>query len=538
MLDEVGAAGDGKLELPPRHGDTGGGFLAPAAGGARADVVHEHVTIAPQGRAGARRGQPFGYLMGHPVGAEPRRGGQAVRRTVRAGRVVGGDNPAAQPAQEPGRHRASLAQRAVPATVSQKLASMIGMSVNTLRDRQASSKPRQLRTAAGRSRARVIRPASSSATQASDSPRDDSAQPRPVPPCAGGAAVPAAGPVPASGARVEELADEADRFGCLGEHDVKAGEDVAAVAGGPGRGCLVVGRGRVAMARVHAEPGRPGHRADEAQAACLLGGQDTGGLKPVHEGVRGQQRVGGAPQLAVGGGQVAPQRRGIRGAPGAADADHAEQVAVPERGRVDPQQPLQRDLGGAKIEVLPASTALTPLRLIICRLGMSGEAFEQELHAWLAAREPAGAVTALLEAAAEEDAAYLTTGAQIAAGIEGDTEAAWLSAMSLPAIRPYAVAELNRRAGRDARHDPLPGLEPAECDAVVMASRAIVAGYATGGADGVAAAVRQAAAPGSETVLFEQMWRSRQVRGQATLPGFDLDLPGRRARETLGVATR
>ncbi len=166
---------------------------------------------------------------------------------------------------------------------------------------------------------------------------------------------------------------------------------------------------------------------------------------------------------------------------------------------------------GAKVEVLPASAALTPIQLIICRLGMSGEAFEQELHAWLAAREPAGAVTALLEAAAEEDAAYLTTGVQIAAGIEGDTEAAWLSAMSLPAIRPYAVSELNRRAGRDAQHDPLPGLEPFDCDAVVMASQAIVAGYATGGSEGVAAAVRQAAAPGSETALFEQMWRSRHL---------------------------
>src|SRR5712691_11133002 len=166
---------------------------------------------------------------------------------------------------------------------------------------------------------------------------------------------------------------------------------------------------------------------------------------------------------------------------------------------------------GAKIEVLPGSAALTPLQLIICRLGMSGEAFERELHAWLAAREPAGAVTALLAAAAEEDAAYLTTGVQIAASIEGDTEAAWLSAMSLSAIRPYAVAQLNRRAGRDAQRDPLPGLEPFECDAVVMASQAIVAGYATGGSEGVAAAVRQAAAPGSETVLFEQMWRSRHL---------------------------
>lgn len=172
---------------------------------------------------------------------------------------------------------------------------------------------------------------------------------------------------------------------------------------------------------------------------------------------------------------------------------------------------------GAKAEVLPASAALTPIQLIICRLGMSGEAFEQELHAWLAAREPAGAVTALLEAAAEEDAAYLTTGVQIAAGIKGDTEDAWLSAMSLPAIRPYAVAELNRRAGHDAQHDPLPGLEPFECDAVVMASQAIVAGYATGGAEGVAAALRQAAAPGSESALFEQMWRSRHVIAEQAL---------------------
>ena len=172
---------------------------------------------------------------------------------------------------------------------------------------------------------------------------------------------------------------------------------------------------------------------------------------------------------------------------------------------------------GAETEVLPTSTELTPLQLIICRLGMSGEAFGRELRAWLAAREPAGAVSALLEAAADEDDVYLATGVQIAAGIEGDTEAAWLSAMSLPAIRPYAVAELNRRAGRDAQHDPLPGLEPLECDTVVMASRAIVAGYATGGPDGVAAAVRQAAAPGSETVLFEQMWRSRHAIAEEAL---------------------
>jgi hypothetical protein len=70
----------------------------------------------------------------------------------------------------------------MPATVSQKLASMIGMSVNTFCDRHASSNPRQFRTDPGRSLARAIRPLSSSATQASASPRGDSAQPSPVPP--------------------------------------------------------------------------------------------------------------------------------------------------------------------------------------------------------------------------------------------------------------------------------------------------------------------------------------------------------------------
>ena len=51
-----------------------------------------------------------------------------------------------------------------------------------------------------------------------------------------------------------------------------------------------------------------------------------------------------------------------------------------------------------------------------------------------------------------------------------------------------------------------------------MASRDIVAGYAIGGCDGVAAAVWRGAAPGSEAVLFEQMWRSRHaIANQALL---------------------
>jgi hypothetical protein len=134
---------------------------------------------------------------------------------------------------------------------------------------------------------------------------------------------------------------------------------------------------------------------------------------------------------------------------------------------------------GAKTEELPAPGELTAWQLIICRLGMPAQVFELELQAWLAA--------------------------------QGDTEAAWRSAMSLPAIRPYVVAELNRRAGRDPQRDPLRGLEPGSCDAVVIAAQAIVAAYETGDPDKMAQAIRQAAAPDPETVLFEQLWRSRHT---------------------------
>ncbi len=64
---------------------------------------------------------------------------------------------------------------------------------------------------------------------------------------------------------------------------------------------------------------------------------------------------------------------------------------------------------GAKVEVLPATAALTPIQLIICRLGMSGETFEQELHAWLAARR-AGADDSREAASGQEDRESRTGG--------------------------------------------------------------------------------------------------------------------------------
>jgi hypothetical protein len=176
-------------------------------------------------------------------------------------------------------------------------------------------------------------------------------------------------------------------------------------------------------------------------------------------------------------------------------------------------------LHNAHLEHLPGSAELTPYQVLVCRLGMSDEAFGRELECWLTAREPGSTVTGLLtEAAAQGDSPrYLRTGVQIAAGISGDTDEAWREALAMPEVRPYAAAELNRRAGRDFWDNPLPGLEPIHCDSAVMTSHGIIAAY-EGSKDPaeVARAVREEASRTSEAAMFEEMWRSRhQVAYQA-----------------------
>ncbi len=87
----------------------------------------------------------------------------------------------------------------------------------------------------------------------------------------------------------------------------------------------------------------------------------------------------------------------------------------------------------------------------------------------------------------------------------------------MPEVRPYAAAELNRRAGRDFWDNPLPGLEPIHCDSAVMASHGIIAAY-EGSKDPaeVARAAREEASWTSEAAMFGEMWRSRhQVAYQA-----------------------
>jgi len=180
---------------------------------------------------------------------------------------------------------------------------------------------------------------------------------------------------------------------------------------------------------------------------------------------------------------------------------------------------MLRQLHIAHLEHLPDSAELTPYQVLVCRLGMSDEAFGRELECWLTAREPGSAVTELLtEAAAQSDSPlYLRTGVQIAAGISGDTDEAWREALAMPEVRPYAAAELNRRLGHDFWDNPLPGLEPIHCDSAVMASHGIIAAY-EGSKDPaeVASAVREEASRTSEAAMFEEMWRSRhQVAYQA-----------------------
>jgi hypothetical protein len=196
-------------------------------------------------------------------------------------------------------------------------------------------------------------------------------------------------------------------------------------------------------------------------------------------------------------------------------------------------------LDGARTEQLPPSAELTGQQVIICCLGMSDEAFERELEGWLAARTPDSAVRELLTTADGEDPAYLTAGVRTAASIPGDTEAAWRAATELLSVRPYVIAELNRRAGRDLRRDPLPGLEPFDCDAVVMASNAIIAAYATGRRpEALAEAVRQAAIPTSRDVLFEDMWRSRHAIAEQALSVVGEHHPDKKIAKAARTALR
>ena len=216
----------------------------------------------------------------------------------------------------------------------------------------------------------MIRPSSSSATQASASPRGDSAQPRPAPPPG------RERDAVRRGAAVKELRDQPDRFGCLAEHHLEAREHVAAVGGDDADGMVGVGPGSCRGGRqpgIGDQPGGARDRPDQAEAAGLLGGQDPAGFQPVDEGVGAQQRVGGAAQLTVGAGQFTAERAGVRCAADSAWLDDAEQVPVAERGGVDSQQPLEGDLGGGLAHRKPGGLAQ-------CRRrgGMVVQAFELE----------------------------------------------------------------------------------------------------------------------------------------------------------------
>jgi len=195
---------------------------------------------------------------------------------------------------------------------------------------------------------------------------------------------------------------------------------------------------------------------------------------------------------------------------------------------------MLRQLHNAHLEHLPDSAELTPYQVLVCRLGMSDEAFGRDLKCWLTAREPGSAVTELLtEAAAQSDSPlYLRTGVQIAPGISGDTDEAWREALAMPEVRPYAAAELNRRAGHDFWDNPLPGLEPIHCDSAVMASHGIIAAY-EGSKDPaeVASAVREEASRNSEAAMFEEMWRSRHQVPTRRLPSSASTTRTRRPRK-------
>jgi len=188
----------------------------------------------------------------------------------------------------------------------------------------------------------------------------------------------------------------------------------------------------------------------------------------------------------------------------------------------------------AEKELAAAARSCPPLTLARALADWFGDSGVDAESGWHSARAQLDAAVALGLVSGE---ATTTTGVRIAAGITGDTEAAWMSAMSLPSIRPYAVAELNRRAGRDPRRDPLPGIGPLECDAVVLASEAIISDYSLDGPGGLADSVRHAAGADPEAVLFEQMWRSRHRIAEQALAVIGKEHPDKKVAKAARTAS-
>jgi hypothetical protein len=201
-----------------------------------------------------------------------------------------------------------------------------------------------------------------------------------------------------------------------------------------------------------------------------------------------------------------------------------------------------RSLSGIKLEHLPPSAELTGDQVLICCLGMREAAFGRELEGWLAARSPGDAVTEILAAGAADGrgSLFLTSAVVIARGIDGETDAAWRDALGIPAVRPYAVEELNRRVGRDPATDPLPDAEPAPSDQLVMSAHTIMASYEkTSDPERLAEAVREAAdGYGSEVALFDQLWRSRQSAALAALKGIGTTHPDKKTAKAARAAAR
>lgn len=103
---------------------------------------------------------------------------------------------------------------------------------------------------------------------------------------------------------------------------------------------------------------------------------------------------------------------------------------------------LRYSLLGVAIPVLPPVEEMTAADLVAAAPVLSDEEAAAESTAWLALRTPEQAGQELLAAAAAGDAGERMTAIHLIKSNDLGTESLWRSALNLPAVRPYAKAEL------------------------------------------------------------------------------------------------
>lgn len=180
---------------------------------------------------------------------------------------------------------------------------------------------------------------------------------------------------------------------------------------------------------------------------------------------------------------------------------------------------------GVDVPLLPATAAeLTGAELLAMAAGVSEEEFEAETDAWVAARGPGDAAAGLLALAAAAEPGERLLAVAAVQRIGPAAEPAWRASLDVPQLRGYAKVALATlqtppEGGADAL-EPLPGdLEPLPGDLAWIATDmlTLVCDDEFPDPAELAESFSDAVPHGSETTLFEAMWRSSHPNARDVL---------------------